>query len=647
MSSRAAVQTGVRGGQGYCAPVVLPINLPTRIYGGMLVVWLLRPALRRRFPLHLGREKDFLDFLAWCVAVGRRQYRLLREIEAWNQELGRPMPMPAVPGCRWQGSFSVAMHLVGLHRAKYWRGQLLCNRKMRHRAARWFFRDGRALLGLPQYPDWQRSALAASFDGPESFVQALLLPKDRQQAEGEQRVRDGVGDLVEGWGSAIKELKTADEMTPPAVGLARRALARMLPVEANEVVSALAAARRYLLPPRRATLGEIGALMEAVSVPHGKSTGDAWRSRPWGVNLIGYARGELGIGEDVRMLARSLEAAGVPFGIVNVELGANVSQADRSVEHWISTEPFYGINIFCMTGIEMARLTLERGAGWLEGHYNIGLWPWELPAWPKPWEHAWSLVDELWGISHYTAAAYGKAPVPVVPMPLPVMLGPIASKSRADWGLPQDAYLFVFSFDMNSTLARKNPTAVIAAFLEAFGAEPDAKVGLVIKVSHLNEKAPAWKAFKAMIRRDARVHLIVGELRRDEVLALYRACDCYVSLHRAEGFGRGLAEAQLLGIDLIATGYSGNMDFCADNATRLVDYRLVAVEEGEYFFGTGQQWADPDVLHAARHMRACVEGAPRTEALDYPVERFSLGFCGQAYSKRLESLRRVDGAAAN
>lgn len=630
----------------YAQPVTSAFDLPTRIYGGMLVVWLLRPALQRRFPLHLGRAADFLGFLAWCVAVGRRQYRLLREIDAWNQELSQAFAMPVVSGCRWQGSFSVGMYLAGLHRAKHWQGQILYNRKMRHRAARWFFRDGRELLGLRVAPGWQRAALASRFEGPASFVQALLLPKDREQAGGEQRIHAAVDDVLSEWPAALRGAMQPDAVAAPRVGGTSSALARVLPVEANEVLFALSEARRYLLPPRRPTQAEVCALIAGVRALPLAAREDAWRARPWGVNLIGYARGELGIGEDVRMLARSLEAAGVPFGIVNVELGANVSQADCSVEHWLASDRAYGINVFCMTGIEMARITLEQGTGWLEGHYNIGLWPWELPAWPQPWEHAWSLVDELWGISEYAAASYARAPVPVVAMPLPVMLGPIADKGRADWGLPLDAYLFVFSFDMNSTLARKNPMAVIEAFLEAFSGEPEAKVGLVIKVSHLNEKAKAWNAFAAMMRRDPRVHLIAGELRRDEVLALYRACDCYVSLHRAEGFGRGLAEAQLLGLDLIATGYSGNMDYCADNATRLVDYRLVEVKDGEYFFGTGQQWAEPDVSHAARHMRACVAEHPRAGGRAYPVERFSAVFCGQAYKRRLERLRDLGEAKA-
>lgn len=622
----------------YHRPVELPFTLPTRLYTGMLVVWLLRPALQRRFPLHKGHEGDYLHFLAWCTSLGRRQYRLLREIEAWNRELMRPIAMPALSGCRWQGSYSVGMYLAGITRTKYWPGQLLHNRAMRHRAARWYFRDGRRLLGLPGSPAWQRQALVKSFGEPEAFVQALLLQKDGQQGA-EQVIREGVADIVESWKTAGAVTAPPHE-TPAAVPWWSRVAGRWLPAEANE----LAWLRNELLlklSARAPRLGEIEQVMQAVPIEGpGESlrpSDDELREPPsWGVNLVGYARGELGIGEDVRMLARSLEAAKVPFCIINVEPGANVSQADTSAEQWITDEPCYAINLFCMTGIEMTRMTLEKGLGWLEGHYNIGLWPWELPAWPKPWHHAWNLVDELWGISLYTAGAYADAPVPVLPMTLPVEIGRVADKQPADWGLPEDAYLFVFSFDMNSTLARKNPMAAVHAFLQAFADQPDAKVGLVIKVSHLDTSKPSWKALEALIKRDSRVYLVSGELRKDEVLALYRCCHCFVSLHRAEGFGRGLAEAQLLGLDLIATGYSGNMDFCAENDTRTVGYRLVEVEEGEYFFGTGQQWAEPDIAQAAERMRQCVPAQPGKP--HYAIARFSPAQCGERYRDRLKAI---------
>lgn len=668
----------------YHYPVDLPFTLPTRIYTGMLVVWLLRPALQQRFPLHRERYCDYLGFLAWCTSIGRRQLRLLREIEPWNRELMRPVELPVLQGCQWQCSYTVGMYLAGISRAKYWSGQLMGNARMRHRAARWYFRDGRDLLGLPGCPDWQRVALQQSFGNAEQFVQTLLMPKDRQ-AGTTQSIREGVTDIVESWDKPV-EASAVSPQLPAASPKLSQWLGRWLPTEANEVFW-LAHAAGQKLPWRDApSVDELKAVMSAVPVTGARSyvasqyffddssysleehqccldenqgsterSGEAIEKNKgalaWGVNLVGYARGELGIGEDVRMMARSLEAAGVPFCIINVEPGAGVSQADTTAEHWIEEVPRYPVSMFCMTGIEMARMTVEKGLGWLDGRYNIGLWPWELPEWPEPWQHAWNLVDELWGISHYTADAYSRAPVPVHHMPMAVQIDQIADLGRKDWGLSQDAYLFVFSFDRNSTLSRKNPKGVVQAFQQAFGQanakraneDENENVGLVIKVSHLDPEDPDWQEVSRMMKGDSRIHLVYGEFRKDKILSLYRCCNAFVSLHRSEGFGRGMAEAQMLGLDLVVTGYSGNMDFCADNDTRLVDYQMVDVQEGEYFFGSGQRWAVPDIAQAAEQMKGCVTvqnnpGHFKYSTPDYPVECFSASVCGEAYRKRLEEV---------
>jgi glycosyltransferase involved in cell wall biosynthesis len=93
-------------------------------------------------------------------------------------------------------------------------------------------------------------------------------------------------------------------------------------------------------------------------------------------------------------------------------------------------------------------------------------------------------------------------------------------------------------------------------------------------------------------------------LEREDLQALHRCVDVHVSLHRSEGFGLGMAEAMSMGKPVIATGYSGNMEYMNANNSCLVKYDLVPVGEGEYQHGQGQHWANPDPLHAAQYMRA-------------------------------------------
>ncbi|MGB0467919.1 MAG: glycosyltransferase [Pontibacterium sp.] len=633
------LETQVKHDHPYVQQIKLPFKLPTSLYGGMLVIWLLRPALQKRFPLHTNKLHVYLKFLAWCASVGRRQYALLRRIPAWDAELMQPIQLPELGKDAWGNTFTVGMYLIAICRAKYWAGQIHSNVKMRHRAARWYFRDGREMLGLSYSPKWQQKALQLNFKDPENFIAHLLLPKDRRQPGAESRIRENNRDIVLNW-------KQAQQGVPEILGrvsvpLAKKPsylLGNFAPVDANGL-----AFIQHIMN-RKPSIQQVGKVMAGVSVRTPEQRCDDLASlsasrKPWGVNLFGYARGELGIGEDVRMLARALAAASVPFCIVNVQPGADVSQADNSVEQWITDKPLYVVNLFCVTGIEMSRLVCEAGLEVIEGHYNIGLWPWELPVWPEAWAHAWNLVDELWGISHYTAKSYAKAPVPVIEMPLPVVLGKVAEKTRQNWKLPENAYLFVFSFDMNSTLSRKNPVATIRAFKKAFPDRTDDRVGLVLKVSHLDAAQRKWKEIYKLIKSDPRIYLISGELRRPDVLSLYQVCNCFVSLHRAEGFGRSLVEAQLLGLDLVTTGYSGNMNFCSENSTCLVDYEYVSLKKDEYFYGEGQVWADPDINHAAELMNMCFFQPDKDKK--YKTNLFSLEFCGSKYRGRLELINSL------
>lgn len=345
--------------------------------------------------------------------------------------------------------------------------------------------------------------------------------------------------------------------------------------------------------------------------------------RPFGVNLIGYARGQFGIGEDVRMAACACEAARIPFSIYNVEPGREVCQGDDSVLKHVSESLPYAINIFCTTGIETARFAAEQGSKLFDGRRSIGYWPWELPEWPAAWHHAYNLVDEVWASSRFTYDAFARScPKPVRHMPMAVTVDRTAGLGRRDFGLPEGRFLFIFAFDVLSSPARKNPQACVSAFRQAFprGDEP---VGLVVKTMRATQDNAAWQALRAEAKADGRIFVVNGTLGRAELLDLYRACDCFVSLHRSEGFGRGLAEAMLLGKPVITTGYSGNMDFTLPGTAALVDHRLRRVGEEDYHFGGGQTWAEPDIAHAAWWMRRLVSNPDLRERLAAGGQRLS------------------------
>jgi len=172
-------------------------------------------------------------------------------------------------------------------------------------------------------------------------------------------------------------------------------------------------------------------------------------------------------------------------------------------------------------------------------------------------------------------------------------------------------------------------------------------VGLVVKAMNAYESSPNWQRLKAMVTGDPRIRVMNQTMTRAEVLALTAECDCYVSLHRAEGLGMGPMEAMLLGKPVILTNYSGVIDYALPEHALLVEYRLIPVEAGQYIFPEGQVWADPDVDQAARYMQALVADPESGRTIGAKAARFvadthSVERCGSLYRERLAAMRVLE-----
>jgi glycosyltransferase involved in cell wall biosynthesis len=169
--------------------------------------------------------------------------------------------------------------------------------------------------------------------------------------------------------------------------------------------------------------------------------------------------------------------------------------------------------------------------------------------------------------------------------------------------LHDDDFVFLTMFDFNSSAARKNPLAAIEAFKLAFP-QGDERACLLLKSSNGDRSTAQLMRLVEASAGDARIIIRDDLIDRADLQALQRCCDAYLSLHRSEGFGLVMAETMLMGKPVIATAYSGNLEFMNSQNSCLVDYDLVQVEAGEYPMAEGQYWAAPHVHHAAEHMRA-------------------------------------------
>jgi glycosyltransferase involved in cell wall biosynthesis len=195
-----------------------------------------------------------------------------------------------------------------------------------------------------------------------------------------------------------------------------------------------------------------------------------------------------------------------------------------------------------------------------------------------------------------------------------------AGPDRRRFGFADDETVFVAAFEMASDMNRKNPLGIIEAFRRAFPAGHPAR--LVIKVNNGRDSIPHLHALVEAAKRDPRILVFDKMLAYRDVLSLYASADALVSLHRAEGFGLCMAEAMSLGVPVIATGWSGNMDFMCERNACLVRYTLEPVRATnqkaytEAYTGPGALWADPDLDDAARWMRVLA---------DDPEHRLAIG----------------------
>ncbi|MEO8740250.1 MAG: glycosyltransferase [Casimicrobiaceae bacterium] len=329
-----------------------------------------------------------------------------------------------------------------------------------------------------------------------------------------------------------------------------------------------------------------------------------------GVNLVGFAYGEFGLGENLRALASACRVGAIPFAVLDVDMRLKTRQADRSVAPHIVDELRHNCSLFCVNPDMLkpvVRLMKPKGG---VRRYNIGFWFWELEQVPRGWGYAIESVDEIWVATEFIAAAMRVATVkPVTKIHTPIEVKLSRAYARHEFGLPEHRFLFLFSFDFNSFAMRKNPEGAIAAFKQAFD-KSRRDVGLVIKSINGGNKPEKLRAMRELIGNDHRIVIVDGFMSRDQVFGLQSVVDAYVSLHRAEGLGLGLAESMYLGKPVIGTAYSGNLEFMSPENSCLVDYRLIAIQKGQYIVDDERfRWAEPDVAQAAHWMTRLVDDA--------------------------------------
>jgi glycosyltransferase involved in cell wall biosynthesis len=390
--------------------------------------------------------------------------------------------------------------------------------------------------------------------------------------------------------------------------------------------------------------------------PFEEYSGVAQGERPFGVNLIGHAFEVFGIGEDVRMAALALSSAAVPFCVVNVPANNGASRGDRSLEP--QTLPPgklgpYRFNLVCLAAPSHGAWIAREGMAQQRGRTTIVAWPWETQTWPRAWECLIPLADVFWPSSTFTAQALKpfsdpcRRPMQVMPMavhidnPKQYRQTERRQATRERWGLDPAAKLVLFVFDIKSSLARKNPWGAIDAFQHAFSKRKSNQVQLVIKALRPIGPNVEWEKLQRQASEDPRLMLIDKDLERQELLELMGCCDVFLSMHRSEGFGRGIAEAGILGLEVVTSSFGGNADFCLGSSFYLVTCSPSAITANAYPQAEGHIWGEPNREEAIQHLQRTTRSQPPVPAVQNSnpiLDQLTKEACGQRYVEELNKL---------
>lgn len=369
---------------------------------------------------------------------------------------------------------------------------------------------------------------------------------------------------------------------------------------------------------------------------------DAGRSVD-GVDVVGYLQAELGVGEAGRLLIKGLDAAEVTVSPIAWKMTVNRQEHDFKVVE----EASHDVVILAVNADQLPLLRRDLGTSFFEGRHVIGQWFWELDEFPRELDPSFDLVDEVWVATEFMRAAVSaRAPVtvPVNRVPLPIIAPPVTGGVHKEHFGLEDRFMFLFMFDFLSVLERKNPIGLVRAFKHAF--RPEEGPILVLKSINGSRRLDWLERLRWECRDRNDIILFDSYLDPSEAASFMATCDCYVSLHRSEGLGLTMAEAMTLGKPVIATNYSGNVDFMNEDCSTLVPWVTTHVGGNAPPYSPKARWAEPDIEFAAAAMRDMFENPEAARQLglrgqQHVTKNFSPAAVGALMRQRLELVRRT------
>jgi len=351
-----------------------------------------------------------------------------------------------------------------------------------------------------------------------------------------------------------------------------------------------------------------------------------------GFNLIGYATSPLGLGEDLRSFASMLDYLKIPFSVIDLP---TESQRQVKVSWKHLSERDFDTSIFFMSAGTCLRLAELHPALFSQPKMKLGYFLWELPDFPNKLRKALDLVDHIWCPTKFVQGAFfNKAKKLTLSIPLPVIKHkPSKDDFRALLEIPEDAFVSLFIFDIHSTLNRKNPQAVIQTFLQA--AEDDSDHYLILKI---NRSAGMLQNRHKWLPTHPRVKYITEHLNPNQLAALYKSANCYLSLHRSEGFGRTLVEALQHGLTVVSSHFSGPADFLNTANSLPVKWKRKEVKKGDYPDCDASWWGDPLIEDAVLQLQKARAIKPGSRKLKTQAKQTGEQFTVEALASKYKPI---------
>ncbi len=352
--------------------------------------------------------------------------------------------------------------------------------------------------------------------------------------------------------------------------------------------------------PRGLRQGVLGSVMPALAPKKASSLPSS--SLP--ITVAGHLTTPSGMGHTARIALDALDALSLGPTAVNLSHAFNISYPALPEPRFNPPDGQPGGTLLLhVNGPYVPYVLGVLGRRQVAGRRLIGCWHWELPLLPKTWLKGAEALHEVWVPTQFVADAVRpmlQGRVRVVPHPVPAP--PPVAADRAHFKLADDAFVVLVAANVASGFFRKNVLGAIAAFRRAFGT--DARARLLVKLGDLAAWPQARKLVQDAIGHAANIQLLEGTLSRLEFDRLLMSVDVVLSLHRSEGFGLVPAEAMRLGRPVVATAWSGNLDFMDEASAGLVSFRLVPAEDPQKLYNLpGQRWAEPDLDHAVEWLR--------------------------------------------